>query len=384
MTPKLSLRNVVVRRNTFDVLRIEHLDLHEGEVLGVLGPNGAGKSTLLQVLALLERPAEGDVLFEGVPVAGRVFALRRRLAVIFQESLLLDRSVESNVALGLSLRGVRRSQRRERVLRWLERFNIGDLAKRSARTLSGGEAQRVALARAFALEPEVLLLDEPFSALDQPTRETLLEELAAVLSETKVTAVFVTHDRDEAARLSHRVAVLADGQLRQVGPMAEVFAAPVDETVAAYVGVETVTPARVLGTEDGLVTLRVGEAEVEVTTDGFAAEEALLCLRPEDIILSPGEPAVVGSARNRLQGVVRRIRPAGSEVRVELDCGFRLVAKITRRSQEELQLDQGTEVVASFKATAAHLIPRIGGFYPQPAVQEESTGHTGEASRASD
>ena len=362
MTAKLSLRNIVVRRGAVEVLRIQHLDLHEGEVLGVLGPNGAGKSTLLQVLALLERPAEGEVRFEGAPVVGRVLELRRRLAVIFQESLLLNRSVESNVALGLSLRGMPRGERHERVHRWLGRFSIDGLAKRSARTLSGGEAQRVALARAFALEPEVLLLDEPFSALDQPTRETLLEELATVLSETRVTAVFVTHDRDEAARLAHRVAVIADGRLRQVGPTADVFTAPADETVAAYVGVETVTPARVLAIEDGLVTLQVGEAEVEVTSNGFSAREALLCLRPEDIVLSAGEPAVVDSARNRLPGVVRRVTATGSETRVELDCGFHLVAKITRRSQEELRLEEGTKVVASFKATAAHLIPRIGGF----------------------
>ena len=361
MTPKLSLRDVVIQRGGVEVLRIQHLDLQEGEVLGVLGPNGAGKSTLLQVLALLEAPVEGEVRFEGAPVAGRELALRRRLAVIFQEPLLLNRSVGANVALGLSLRGVPRNQRRERVHSWLARFNIDSLAERSARTLSGGEAQRASLARAFALEPEVLLLDEPFSALDQPTREALLEELASVLGETRATAVFVTHDRDEAARLADRVAVLADGRLRQIGPTAEVFSAPADETVAAYVGVETVTPARVLEAEDGLVTLQVGNTQVEAVADGFAATEALLCLRPEDIVLSPGDLAPPGSARNRLPGVVRRTTTTGAEVRVELDCGFPLVASITKRSREELGLVEGTKLIASFKATAVHLIPRGSG-----------------------
>lgn len=358
MTAKLSLRDVVVRRGEAEILRAPHLDVNDGEILAVLGPNGAGKTTLLQVLALLERPSEGDVRFEGEPARGRELALRRRMAVVFQESLLLNRSVQANVGMGLALRGAPRSRRTERVRRWLARFAIDGLARRSARSLSGGEAQRVSLARAFALEPEVLLLDEPFSALDQPTRESLLEELAAVLQETGVTTVFVTHDRDEAARLAHRVAVLAGGRLRQVGPTAEVFTTPADETVAAHVGVETVAPARVLESGEGLVVLQVGEARVEVAANGFVAPEALLCLRPEDVVLSPGSIDVPSSARNRLRGVVRRTTASGTLVRVEVDCGFPLVAIITRRSLEELGLVVGSPLIASFKATAVHLIPR--------------------------
>ncbi|MEX0786995.1 MAG: TOBE domain-containing protein, partial [Dehalococcoidia bacterium] len=173
-----------------------------------------------------------------------------------------------------------------------------------------------------------------------------------------VSAVFVTHDRDEAARLAHRVAVLAGGLIRQVGPTAEVYSSPADETVAAYVGVENVALGRVVESSDGLVVLSVGEAQVEATAEGFAASEALVCLRPEDVVLSPAGQDVPGSARNHLRGVVRRVTQAGAEVRVEVDCGFRLVSSITRRSLEELGLDAGSPVVASFKATAVHLIPR--------------------------
>ncbi|MGB2694701.1 MAG: ABC transporter ATP-binding protein [Dehalococcoidia bacterium] len=358
MTAKLSLRDIVVRRGDIEILRVPELDVLDGEVLALLGPNGAGKSTLLQVLALLEHPAEGVVHVDGGPVAGRELALRRRLAVVFQESLLLNRSVEANVALGLSLRGLPRSERTSRVHRWLTRFGIEELAGRSARSLSGGEAQRASLARAFVLEPEVLLLDEPFSALDQPTREALLEELASAVRETGVTTVFVTHNRDEAARLADRIAVLSEGRLRQVGPTVEVFSAPADETVAAYVGVETVAPARVLSNDDGLVTLQVGGMQVEAVANGFASGEALVCLRPEDVVLAQADAHVSDSARNHLRGVVRRITMTGSEARIELDCGFRLVASITRRSLDELGIDVGTTLVASFKATAVHLIPR--------------------------
>lgn len=358
MNAKLSLRDVVVRRGKKEILRVPSLDVFEYEVLAVLGPNGAGKSTLVQVLGLLERPDDGEVRFEGEIVSRGVVKLRRRMAVVFQESLLLHRSVAANAGLGLELRGTPRRERPERVRRWLERFGIEALANRSARTLSGGEAQRVSLARAFAVEPEVLLLDEPFSALDQPTRESLIDELAGAIRDTGVTTVFVTHDRDEAARLADRVAVLAGGRLLQVGPTAEVFSAPADEVVATYVGVDTVAPGRVVSSNDGLVELRVGDIRIEAVAEDFNASEALVCLRPEDVVLSPLTTDVPDSARNHLRGVVRRVVLAGAEVRVEIDCGFPLVASITRRSLDELGLAPGSELVASFKATAVHLIPR--------------------------
>ena len=193
-------------------------------MLAVVGPNGAGKSTLVQVLALLERPARGEVLFDGAPASGNALPYRRRMAVVFQEPLLLDTTVESNVGSGLALRGVPVQEQRRRSTEWLERFGIAHLAKRSARTLSGGEAQRMSLARALVLEPEVLLLDEPFSALDQPTRAALIDDLDRVLMASRIATVFVTHDRSEALRLGDRIAVLMDGRMRQVGSPAEVFA----------------------------------------------------------------------------------------------------------------------------------------------------------------
>ncbi len=355
---KLSLRHVRVTRRGGDILQVPHLDVLPGEVLAVIGPNGAGKTTLLMVLALLERPSQGEVHFEGESVRGRELSLRRRMAVVFQETLLLRRPLAQNVAVGLRLRGVPRGERRERALAWMERFGIAHLAGRGSRNLSGGEAQRASLARAFALGPEVLLLDEPFNGLDQPTREVLLEDLAGVLTETSVTTVFVTHDRDEAARLAHRVAVCLGGRLRQVGPVAEVFGAPVDEEVAAFVGVETVVAARVVSNASGLAQLDVAGRAIEVVSEGPLAPDLLVCLRPEDVVLAPPDGIEPSSARNRLPGVVTRVVPAGVQVRVTVDCGFPLVSVITRQSLEDLRLGVGARVVASFKASAIHLIPR--------------------------
>jgi tungstate transport system ATP-binding protein len=358
---KLSLRDVRVERRGGDILQVSHLDVLPGEVLAVIGPNGAGKTTLLMVLALLQRPSQGRVLFEGRGVEGRELSLRRRMAVVLQEALLLRRSVVDNVAMGLTLRGVPRRRRQERALHWMERFGIAHLAQRGTRNLSGGEAQRASLARAFALEPEVLLLDEAFGGLDQPTREALLDELAGVLAETGVTTVFVTHDRDEAAGLAHRVAVLLGGRLRQVGPVAEVFAAPVDEEVAAFVGVETVLPARTVSDAGGLARLDVAGHTIEAVVTRPLAPDVLVCLRPEDVVLAPPDGLTPSSARNRLPGVVTRVVPAGVQVRVTVDCGFPLVAVITRQSLEDLRLGVGARVVASFKASAIHLIPRSRG-----------------------
>jgi tungstate transport system ATP-binding protein len=358
--PKLSLRDVRVRLGRADIVKVPHLDVLTGEVLVIVGPNGAGKSILLETLDLLHRPRQGRVLFEGQPVDGRELALRRRMAVVFQDPLLLRRSVADNVAMGLRLRGVSRKIRREKAVHWMRRFGIDHLARRSALTLSGGEAQRANLARAFALEPEVLLLDEPFSALDQPTREELLDDLSEALRDTGVTTVFVTHDRAEALRLGERVAVMMGGSIRQAGTAAEVFAAPVDEEVAAFVGVETIVGGRVQTLADGLATIDVGGAAVQAMAPRLdSGSEVLVCLRPEDVVL---EPAGLGShptsARNHLRGAVRRITTVGGQVRVVLDCGFTLVALITKQSLEELSLSVGDEVVASFKATAVHVIRR--------------------------
>lgn len=231
----IEIRDLLIHRNGRNVLKIDSLDIDPGETLAVVGPNGAGKSTLLLALAHLLKPTRGDIRFDGKSLnAWSDLEYRRRISFVFQAPLLMDMTVEQNVALGLKFRGVSKEETRERANRWIKALGVESLAKRRAGQLSGGEAQRVSLARAFVLEPELLLLDEPFAALDPPTHAKLLEDLSNILKQDHKTAVFVTHNLKEAAKLSHRIAVLVDGMLRQVGTAKQIKSRPADETVRAF------------------------------------------------------------------------------------------------------------------------------------------------------
>jgi len=358
MAPVVELDGIRVTHGGRTVLDVPALGVERGEVLAIIGPNGAGKSTLLRVLGLLEAPAEGEMRLGGARVTPRArLAGRRRMASVFQEPLLADTTVSANVALGLRFRGQRGERAASRVATWLERFGIGPLAARQARTLSGGEAQRAALARALVVEPEVLLLDEPFSSLDPPTREGLIEDLGRVLREERTTTVLVTHDRGEALALGDRIGVLMGGRLLQVDEAAQVFRAPASEEIARFVGVETILDCRVVEIDGDLSVIEAGAQRVQVAQPAEPGEWVRLCLRAEDVTLFPGGPkTVASSAFNRLAGRVQRMIPAGSHMRVIVDCGFPLVALVTRRSAGEMDLREGVPVTAHFKATAPHLL----------------------------
>ncbi len=357
----LALEGVTVLYDGALILEVPSLEIQEGQTLAVIGPNGAGKSTLLRVLGLLQTPTDGRVLFRGQPFAGRgdLLVLRRRMASVFQEPLLINGTVEENVSLGLRLRRADAIEVGRRLREWMGALGIRDLAARHARTLSGGEAQRVSLARALVLEPEVLLLDEPFAALDPPTREGLLADLKTILVKARITTIFVTHDRDEALALGEQVAVMIGGRILQLDVPERVLASPINEQVARFVGTETVLAGEVRSVTDGLATVDVEGWVLDVAAPLTPGERVLLCLRPEHITLFPREvvPAA-SSARNQLHGRVLRHLPAGPTYRVTIDCGVLIVAAVTRQSWEQLGLVDGTEVVAAFKATAPHVIRR--------------------------
>lgn len=233
----VKIRDLEIRRGKDIVLTIPALDILHGEVLAVVGPNGAGKSTLLLALARLLKPERGEILFNGRQAQMESDTVyRRRIALVMQDPLLFDRSVFENVASGLHFRGVEKNEIKFKVPLWLDRLGVAHLSDRRGGKLSGGEAQRVSLARALILEPELLLLDESFSALDPPTRMQLLNDLGKLLNETATTTVFVTHDLPEAAQLATRMAVIMKNHLRQVGETSVIFANPASADVALFFG----------------------------------------------------------------------------------------------------------------------------------------------------
>lgn len=362
----LEIKELVVRRNQKLVLSVSDLSLTEGETLAVIGPNGAGKSTLMLAIAQLIKPNQGEIYFRDEllqPKDGLKF--RRKIALVLQDPLLLDGTVFDNIATGLRFRRIPKREITLQVDGWLERLGIAHLRDRPSHQLSGGEAQRVSLARAFAIEPDILMLDEPFGALDAPTRARLLDDFHAVISETKMTAIFVTHNQDEALVMGDRVAVIIDGDLRQIGSPENVFNMPADSDVAEFVGVDTIIPGRVLGLEDGCVVIQAGGLQLEAVGEIEMGRDVFFCLRPEDITLWIGDQLPASSARNRLSGEITRLKRQGALMRVEVQCcelgaenGFTLVALVTHPSALDMGLGNGQQVTLTFKASAVHLIGR--------------------------
>lgn len=358
----LELRDAAVAYDGRTVLDVPHLTVRRGEVLTLLGENGSGKTTLLRLLGLLIRPVRGQVVFGNEEVdfrsARRLLELRRRMASVMQQPLLCRMSVRRNVALGLLFRGLPRHEIEQRVDAWLERLSISHLGDRRASKMSGGEAQRTSLARAMALNPEVLFLDEPFAALDAPTRQSLLQEFRAVLADSGVTAVFATHDRGEALGLGDRVAVLMRGRVAQVGSAETVFSRPEQAEVARFVGIETLIPGRVTGTANGVVQVDCGKVRLEAEGDCEAGEDVYVSVRPEEIDLYDDGSPPGDDACNVLPGNVTKTVPGETHYRVEIDCGARVVAAVSRARFREMTLEAGRPVRAAFSPRAAHLIRR--------------------------
>jgi molybdate transport system ATP-binding protein len=327
----------------------------------LFGPSGSGKTTALRCLAGLDRPDAGHIGFGGetwFDAARRVHLppQRRGVGYLSQEYALFPHlTVAGNIAYGLG--GVGAAERQRRVREVAELFGLTGLEGRYPRQVSGGQQQRVALARALVRRPRLLLLDEPLSALDAPTRGQLRLELRRLLAGLRVPTLLVTHDRVEALALGDAVVVLDGGRARQSGPAAEVFARPADAAVARIVGVETVEPARVLEAAGGLATVTVGGARLAAVAPDANAGEVYACIRAEDVVLAKGDVAP-GGTRNRLVGPVRALVREGPLVRVSLDCGFPLTALVSRQACLELGLREGLEVTALVEAPAVRLVPR--------------------------
>jgi molybdate/tungstate transport system ATP-binding protein len=331
----LSISELTARAGPFTLGPVS-LDIPPDRVLVLLGPSGAGKTMLLETIAGLRPQQTGQISLSGTEITG-LPPERRGIGLVLQDAALFPHlSVKDNIEFGARARKMTPPGNPAALLRQL---GIAHLVDRSPRSLSGGERQRVALARALAIQPGLLLLDEPLSALDQPTREDMRALLQQLLTELKIPAAHVTHDRDEALSIGDDLAVIVGGQLRQTGPAAAVAAEPADPDVARLLGWTELGHGTALGG-----TARIGQLTLsEMTTDLHGPVHAFY--RPEDVQLShtaAGTPAGISLAAPVEQIV--RTRPLA---RITLACDPRIAALMFHRDIDRLRLTAGTPVQAN-------------------------------------
>ncbi len=342
------------------------LYIEEGEYFVILGPTASGKTLLLELIAGFYHPDSGSIAIGKTDVAD-LLPEQRKIGFVYQDySIFPHLNVEENIEFGLKLKKTPRDERRRRVQEIMDLLSISHLSHRYSLTLSGGEQQRVALARAIVVDPAILLLDEPLSALDNQTQNMLRDELKRIHHEAGLTTIHVTHDQTEAAMLADRIAVMIRGRIVQAGTPEEIFNSPANAEIAEFVGTENILAGTVASNEGGLATIEVGAHVVGAVSKYSAGEHVRVCLRPEDVFVSVGAVASAtrygdrdhreSSVRNAFHGTVTQMTPYGALTRVKIDCGVAIVALITKQSAAAMGLTAGSPVCVSFKAAAVHVI----------------------------
>jgi ABC-type Fe3+/spermidine/putrescine transport system ATPase subunit len=323
----LELVNITKQYAGAPLLHDISLTIHAGEIVSLLGPSGSGKTTLLRIIAGLEQPERGEVIFEGRNLRG-VPPHQRGMGLMFQDlALFPHKNVFENVAFGLRMQGIPRAEIRARVLETLELVGLASLAQRDVNNLSGGEQQRVALARALAPRPRLLMFDEPLGALDRLLREQLVAELRAILKRIGMTALYVTHDQDEAFVIADRVAILHATRIVQMGTPAEIYHAPANTFVAQFLGLTNLFPAQIRG--DGQVVTELGEFRyASASPPGDIPLYALI--RPERVrvgttgIAARVEECVFRAGKYRVRAATER----GAHVTIETEDALAIGAMI--------------------------------------------------------
>ena len=311
---KISVLDVTKRFGEFAALDHVNLEVRPGELLALLGPSGSGKTTLLRIVAGLEWPDEGEVQFDGEDALNRSVG-ERQVGFVFQHyALFRHMTVFENVAFGLRARPRRYRPSEQEILQRVERLldlvQLRWLADRYPVQLSGGQRQRIALARALAIEPRVLLLDEPFGSLDAKVRKELRRWLRDLHNEIHVTSIFVTHDQEEALEVADRIVVMNNGAIEQTGTPRQVYDHPNTSFVHEFIGESVILPVVVQGSE-----VRFDGHPIGLDPQGIADGAATLFARPFDIAIVPA------SADNNLRGVIRRVHGIGSARRIEIALG---------------------------------------------------------------
>ena len=355
MRAGLALEGVAKRYGGRTVLHDISLELAPGEFLSLLGPSGCGKTTLLRIVAGFERTDGGRVRLGEADISS-LPANRRNMGMVFQAySLFPNLSAADNVRFGLRVRRLARAEQRRRVAQMLELVGLSEQADKYPHQLSGGQQQRVALARALAIQPALLLLDEPLSALDAKVRVQLREEIRRIQRETGITTLFVTHDQEEALSISDRVAVMYAGELVQVGQPAQIYREPAHPFVAEFIGVSTALDARTARDAPEALELCGRRLHCPRARGLAPGAPVRVYVRPEHVRLTPRE---ANAPDDGLPGRVGDRIFLGSTTRlsVRLECGAQLLADVS--TLEAAALDHGHEVIARLDLAQTPLLPR--------------------------
>jgi len=353
----LNIQHVTVDRGTRkNVLDIEQLVLRRGELVAVVGPNGAGKSTLLQVVNLLQ-PYRGEMQLFGQPISnGNKTMFRRRSAMVLQEMLLLDDTVFNNVALALRFRGVKEEEVRERVYKALADFQCDHLATRKALLLSGGEAQRVCIARAMVTAPELLLLDEPFAALDAATRDEMIEKIRKIAEVRGITVLLVSHHFTDVLHFSERALVIFNGRIVQDDKPENLMRRPVSEQVARLVGMDNIIPCHIEQNSQGCF-VRLANGVRFLYYGQEKSHPISACCIPGDAIylydkklMNQSEPWVV------MEGLVERVIPGVGTYRILVTIGGHTVSTRMLRNHITDKMQSGSSITLAFHPTEVHMV----------------------------
>lgn len=349
----VSIKNLCVDLGDFHLRNI-NFKMAQGEILAILGPSGAGKTILLESIGGFYPPRSGSILLGGRDIT-YLPPERRKVSIIFQDYALFPHlTVQENILFSSKGSALPTTPKFVYLIKLL---NLKPLFDRFPSTLSGGEKQRVSIARALITEPQLLLFDEPLSALDQSVRENLREELKGILKKVGQTSLYVTHDRVEASVLGDRIGVMQEGEILQTGTPEEVFYQPDGKRVADFVGVENILKGKIKEKREGLSLIEIRGKIIQAISAKEIGEEVTLFIRSENVFLElPEVKKAPTSVKNSFPARITAIKPSGPLAKISLAAGFPLQATITRSSRERLNLTEGKEVIASFKATSVHVV----------------------------
>ena len=347
------LKNLTKTFGNKVVLDNVNLQVYQGEILALLGPNGSGKSTILKIMAFLDNPTNGELHFENENVNEKnIENLRKQSTLVFQKTTLFDASVYGNVAYGLKIRKVPKSQQEEAVGEALKIVKLVGFEKRAARKLSGGEQQRVAIARALVLKTKLLLLDEPTANLDPKNARIIEEVIARINREYKTTIVLATHNMFQAEILPSRIALVNDGKITEVGTPVEIFG-KLSKNLASFAAVDNTFTGNAQSSMEGTTLIDIGNGVHVEVTDQRQGETSIF-VSPQDIILSKN--AIQSSARNFFKGKITEITDSGTLVKLKVDVGIPFTVQITKRSFKEMEVNLGSDVYIAFKASSVNVL----------------------------